>query len=191
MPVSKKDRFEIFKRDEFRCVYCGRQPPSVTLELEHIQPKSKGGLDELDNYCTSCYECNRGKGARLLDSAPPGAIERLAFLQEKLEDLAALKQQSAISTEIRRETMAIRQELTELWCNAFKVDAVQKQIITMMFNRLRWIDIETMRELIEACAEKMEGENETSCCKYMAGILRRHLGDLGIDFESEAKKGGL
>lgn len=42
MSISKKIRFEVFKRDHFRCCYCGSAPPSVILEVDHIDPKSKG-----------------------------------------------------------------------------------------------------------------------------------------------------
>lgn len=59
--VSQKLRFDVFKRDSFTCQYCGRKSPEVILEADHITPKSKGGLDTLDNLITSCRECNRGK----------------------------------------------------------------------------------------------------------------------------------
>lgn len=57
-----KTRFEVFKRDGFICQYCGRRPPEVILEADHIVPKSKGGTDIIENLITACYECNRGKG---------------------------------------------------------------------------------------------------------------------------------
>lgn len=66
---SYKLRFEVFKRDGFRCQYCGRSPKNdetVVLHLDHIHPKSKGGATTKDNLITSCLECNIGKGNRLL-----------------------------------------------------------------------------------------------------------------------------
>ena len=68
MSVSLKLRFEVFKRDNFTCQYCGRKTPEVILELEHVIPLSKGGSDDFDNLTTSCFECNRGKGKSLLDT---------------------------------------------------------------------------------------------------------------------------
>ena len=41
--ISKKVRFEVFKRDGFRCVYCGEAAPKVVLHVDHINPVSKGG----------------------------------------------------------------------------------------------------------------------------------------------------
>lgn len=59
--ISKKLRFEVFKRDKFTCQYCGRMAPDVVLEVDHIKPVSKGGTNDIMNLVTSCYECNRGK----------------------------------------------------------------------------------------------------------------------------------
>ena len=36
--ISKKLRFEIFKRDSFRCQYCGASAPEVLLHLDHLKP---------------------------------------------------------------------------------------------------------------------------------------------------------
>lgn len=61
-------RFEILKRDGFRCVYCGAAPADgVCLEVDHIKPKCDGGTDHPDNLTTSCRDCNGGKSWRLLD----------------------------------------------------------------------------------------------------------------------------
>jgi 5-methylcytosine-specific restriction endonuclease McrA len=48
-PMSKKLRFEVFKRDSFTCQYCGKTPPLVVLEVDHIHPVSKGGSCGMDN----------------------------------------------------------------------------------------------------------------------------------------------
>ena len=66
--IYLKLRFEIFKRDNFACVYCGRTPKDGTkLEIDHIIPKSKGGLLNAQNLVTSCFECNEGKRDILLE----------------------------------------------------------------------------------------------------------------------------
>lgn len=61
-----KLRFQIFQRDNFTCQYCGKKAPEVILEIDHKYPKSKGGLNQAENYITSCRDCNIGKGDSIL-----------------------------------------------------------------------------------------------------------------------------
>jgi hypothetical protein len=63
-----KLRFEVFKRDNFSCVYCGRnvREDGIKLHCDHIDPKSKGGEDTLINLVTSCGECNLGKSNTII-----------------------------------------------------------------------------------------------------------------------------
>lgn len=65
-------RFEALKKCKFRCFYCGRSPRNhnITLEVDHIIPRSKGGSDELTNLVAACYECNMGKSDRLIEGMP-------------------------------------------------------------------------------------------------------------------------
>jgi len=60
-------RFVVFRRDGFKCRYCGRGAiDGTTLHIDHIYPKSKGGDLSLDNLITACCECNQGKGDIIL-----------------------------------------------------------------------------------------------------------------------------
>lgn len=86
-PISKKVRFEVFKRDGFCCLYCGRTPPEVLLELDHVTPVSGGGNNDQDNLVTSCRDCNRGKGARSLNVVPQSLSEKAAEVKEREEQL--------------------------------------------------------------------------------------------------------
>jgi hypothetical protein len=69
VPISKSVRFEIFKRDGFICQYCGRHPPDVVLEPDHIVAVANGGTNDPANLATACFDCNRGKGAKPLSVA--------------------------------------------------------------------------------------------------------------------------
>ena len=82
-PLSKKLRFEVFKRDSFSCQYCGSTPPKVILEVDHIIPVSKKGTNEIDNLITSCFDCNRGKSDNELTTLPSSTVDKLEILQEK------------------------------------------------------------------------------------------------------------
>jgi len=61
MAISVRSRFEVFKRDQFTCQYCGKRSPEVVLEVDHIVPVSEGGGDTVVNLLTSCWACNSGK----------------------------------------------------------------------------------------------------------------------------------
>ncbi len=87
MAIGKKVRLEILKRDNFKCTYCGRKPPEVTLEVDHIIAVTQGGSDLPENLATACFDCNRGKGANGLGAALIGKrdlkAERKALKQAK------------------------------------------------------------------------------------------------------------
>ncbi|WP_162909393.1 HNH endonuclease [Aggregatilinea lenta] len=59
-------RWQVFQRDGWKCVACGRSSKTdgVILHLDHIVPRSKGGQDSLDNFQTLCSLCNLGKSDR-------------------------------------------------------------------------------------------------------------------------------
>jgi len=59
----KITRRAIFARDRWACQYCGRE--RVSLTLDHVIPRCKGGASSWDNIVTCCAPCNRRKGDRL------------------------------------------------------------------------------------------------------------------------------
>jgi hypothetical protein len=85
MSISKRIRFEIFKRDGFACRYCGSHPPDVLLEVDHLHPISAGGSNDEMNLITSCMDCNRGKSAKLLGDVKPRPDADLAYLEIEQE----------------------------------------------------------------------------------------------------------
>jgi 5-methylcytosine-specific restriction endonuclease McrA len=57
----KITRRAVFARDEWRCQYCGARS---NLTVDHVIPRSKGGLSSWENIVASCAPCNRRKGDR-------------------------------------------------------------------------------------------------------------------------------
>lgn len=57
---GRRDR--IFRRDRFRCVYCGEELPGEQLTLDHVEPRMRGGDASEGNLVTSCRACNAAKG---------------------------------------------------------------------------------------------------------------------------------
>lgn len=69
MAVSKRLRFEILRRDNHACRYCGGAAPEVKLVVDHVVPVTLGGSDESTNLVTACQDCNSGKSASAPDSS--------------------------------------------------------------------------------------------------------------------------
>ena len=61
VPVSGTIRYEVLKRAQFRCELCGISAEEKNLEVDHIEPKSKGGADDLSNFQALCFTCNSQK----------------------------------------------------------------------------------------------------------------------------------
>lgn len=87
--MSKKLRFDVFKRDGFECQYCGAAPPTVTLHVDHICPVAEGGATVIDNLITACAPCNLGKGPRPLSVTPESLASKAAEAAEREEQLRA------------------------------------------------------------------------------------------------------
>ena len=59
-------RDNVFKRDGFKCQYCGTEKE---LTLDHLIPKAKGGKTSWNNLVTACKSCNAKKGNYSLEEA--------------------------------------------------------------------------------------------------------------------------
>lgn len=62
-------RLNVFARDNNTCQYCGKTFPKSELNIDHVVPRSKGGLTTWENVVCCCISCNRKKGGRLLHEA--------------------------------------------------------------------------------------------------------------------------
>ena len=64
--ISKSVRVTVLNRDNFKCVFCGRNSQQIELHIDHIIPFSKGGSNDISNLQTLCVDCNLGKSDRIL-----------------------------------------------------------------------------------------------------------------------------
>ncbi len=119
--ISKKTRFEVFKRDKFTCQYCGRKSPDVVLEVDHIVPVCEGGTNGMTNLVTACFDCNRGKGKRKISD------EKLAILnQNELEELADKKEQNEMFIAWKKEILNLENYQIDEIVSLFE-DSVQNK----------------------------------------------------------------
>jgi 5-methylcytosine-specific restriction endonuclease McrA len=69
-------RFNIFARDGNTCQYCNRKLPRTELNLDHVIPRSRGGMSTWENIVCSCHHCNRRKGGRTPEEAGMLLVKR-------------------------------------------------------------------------------------------------------------------
>ncbi len=113
--ISKRIRFEVFKRDSFKCQYCGSGSPDVILEIDHIHPVAKGGRQtDIVNLITACQGCNAGKSDKLLsdDAIAKKRKHQLDALQERREQLEMMAEWQLGLVDL---TEASVQHCSELW----------------------------------------------------------------------------
>ena len=103
--LSKSVRFEVFKRDSFKCQYCGKSAPDVVLEVDHIIPVSKGGDNDISNLITACFDCNRGKRNKKLTDKQSAKLQK-----EELDKLNARREQLEMIAEWRKELLNLMNE---------------------------------------------------------------------------------
>lgn len=69
-------RRNVFLRDDFTCMLCGKKLPSSELNIDHVIPKSKGGKTIWENVVCSCFHCNNKKGSKTLEEAKMKLIRK-------------------------------------------------------------------------------------------------------------------
>jgi 5-methylcytosine-specific restriction endonuclease McrA len=62
-------RRNVFKRDKFSCQYCGDQPGSEELTIDHVTPRAQGGTSTWVNCVLACIGCNSRKADRTPEQA--------------------------------------------------------------------------------------------------------------------------
>jgi hypothetical protein len=173
--TGKRLRFEIFKRDGFRCVYCGATPSQSLLRVDHVCPVSKGGTNEPANLVTACHDCNGGKSdipleQRRLVSQDPEA------LQEQADQLRLyLKAQRAL-TKARREMEA---EICAQW--NYTLGPISQEMAPRLASLLSEWSYEDLHRAMCITAKKLgkmsaySYSGRAGACaqqKYFSGVLR-------------------
>jgi 5-methylcytosine-specific restriction endonuclease McrA len=75
-------REEVFRRDSYRCVYCGNIFDADELSVDHVQPRVRGGDRSGGNIVTACRACNSAKGhTRLAHYLAANPVARSNFFR--------------------------------------------------------------------------------------------------------------
>lgn len=168
--ISKSLRYDIFNRDRFTCQYCGRQPPEVILNIDHIIPVSKGGTNDPENLRTSCFACNSGKKAKL----PHSELNPMDTLRRAQESLEAV-QSAKVLTKARKARESLLSDIKAVLQSAMGRENIDKiHIISVsrimqdigVEKTLEWIDYVKMRKCHNGTS------NPDDFMKYFHGVMR-------------------
>lgn len=83
-------RKNILLRDRNTCQYCAEVLPAAELTLDHVVPRSRGGLSTWENLVACCHTCNRRKGNQMV---------------HELEDMQLLREPRPFSLHTSRHIM--------------------------------------------------------------------------------------
>lgn len=155
-PIRKSVRFEVFKRDNFTCQYCGAKAPDVVLHVDHINPVSKGGDSEIINLLTSCEPCNLGKSDRLLSDS--SSIEKQ---RAQLEELNERRDQLEMMLAWRDSLKDLDEEIvheivTRIEANIgdFTINDTGRALVRKWLKRF---SVEEILDAIDIASEKLVG----------------------------------
>ena len=169
VPVSKRMRFEIFKRDGFECQYCGATPPGVLLHCDHIEPVSRGGKTEMDNLVTACEACNQGKSDILLSVVPQSLASRAAEVAEREAQIAGYQ---AILKDKRDRLGSDAQEVLELFCKFWGRDGIPRSHFVSIKNFVEKLGLD---ECIGAVDLSLKMYSYNRAFLYFCGICWRKI----------------
>jgi len=182
MAVSKRVRFEVLRRDEHTCQYCGGRAPDVVLHIDHVIPVSLGGEDKPGNLVAACKDCNSGKSSiapdsPLVQSVSDQAAAYVLGMQDKL-------------TRFRGQVESFSDylyEFTEAW-SAWSAPSGELRALPDDYelSLFRWhsmgIPVRAITLAIPKAMVKRGVRGDNPEFTYMAGIVWNMFNDLQIDY---------
>lgn len=183
MTVTKRLRFEILRRDEHACQYCGAKAPDVTLQIDHVVPVALGGDDKPTNLVTACKDCNGGKS-----SIPPDSP-----LVQGLSDRAAAYALGMVDKMTRfRASVETADEYIERFDDAWSTwnlvgtDSKVPLPADYELSLLRWSQMGVPFRVIEMAIPKAMAKpglrGDAAVFQYLAGIVWNMVNAHDIDY---------
>lgn len=181
MAISKRTRFEVLRRDNHTCQYCGQMAPDVTLHIDHVEPVALGGSDKPDNLVTACKDCNLGKasiapGSPLVESLSAKAAAYALGMTEKM-------------TRIRGTIEAAdeyAESFQEEWTSWLVGEVEVPLPIDWESTLHRWFRMGVPNRMLEVAIPKAMKlqfpQGEDARFKYLAGIIWRQIDEAEIDY---------
>jgi hypothetical protein len=172
MAISKRLRFEILRRDNHACRYCGQSAPDVMLHVDHVVPVALGGADEPENLVTACVDCNTGKSSTPVDAAIVADVAADALRWSRAMEIVATGRAVA-----RQEARERQNEFLALWCRwtigGEVVELEDDWASSLDRFVLAGLDMEDMEELIAVAMRSRSSEK----WRYFCGCCWRRIAE--------------
>lgn len=189
MTISKRIRFEVLKRDNYTCRYCGAKAPNAVLHVDHVMPVALGGSDKPENLVTACRDCNAGKAA-----TKPGD-EIIDEVNEKALAVAqAFRTALAVDANHALQDRQWLENIRDYWEDRMPTSARMPADAnaTLTYWKKIGVGTATVLEAIDIAASK-ENIPYSSRYKYMCGIVWnviRRASDEAMSGDDEPQKCG-
>lgn len=164
--TGKRLRFSIFERDNFTCQYCGKKPPEVILNADHIVPVSKGGGDEPENLLTSCRDCNFGKSDLKIGNFPVRALKNKDEFQEKYEQLKAFYEYQKKFSNLQESVL---NDIKDYWEIVWDGDTLTQKGLASLRYFIKTFSPSEIKEAIDISRKQMK--DGYVGFSYMCGVL--------------------
>lgn len=177
MAVTKRVRFEVLKRDNHACRYCGSMAPDVALTVDHVVPVALGGSDKPDNLVAACKDCNAGKA-----STSPTAEMVADVSQQALQwgrAIARFNQIRSLDRVERDEYVSTFDELWGIWTwgDGNKIPRASDWVVSLWQWHAAGLPIEEIDDaIIVACSNNRVHVDST--WRYFCGVVWRKLEEM-------------
>jgi hypothetical protein len=154
-PISKRVRFEVFKRDSFKCQYCGAASPDALLHVDHLHPIAEGGESDITNLITACVACNLGKSDKLLSdtSAASKRKAQMDQLQERRDQLEMMSEWQRGLLDLKEQEVAA---CHEIWRGTAKTFCLNERGLESLRKLIKQFGLREVMEAIPIASKYFE-----------------------------------
>ncbi len=181
--ASKRLRFEVLRRDNYTCRYCGATAPDVPLRVDAVVPEALGGSHkDPANLITACEPCNTGKASTTLDApvvadVADNALRWAAAIRKAADDM--------LSDRSRRQ--ASQTAFVEAWDTWGYGEGENRRTIPLQAGWTDTVDqflaaglpLDVLIDCI-SLAMRRDRVSRSDKFRYMCGVAWRKVGELQV-----------
>lgn len=174
--VGKRVRFEVLKRDGFRCRYCGANASTTLLHVDHVIPRSKGGIDAPENLVAACATCNAGKSDVRLDESRLQDASDAGAMLEHAEQIRAYM-------DAVREVEDARSDMFDLvlehWESSVDPRGMKRDVAASLPYWVGAIGLGKVLQAVDATAGGVRTSSPTRQSRYFIAVMRNMRDEAG------------